>query len=240
MNATRRVFLGLYSLLLIALAGGLIALTWNQDRQADVSPGNWRGVAFVEAGDTAKTIATLVFAAAIALGLFTLLLAVAQLSRRSRGTLELKQTDGGTVHVTGSALERLLKGEIERLPEVLRADPRVRVRRGRVEPDIRATIVPATSISHATTSIASATRQTLQEQVGVTSIRRPAIRIQYDESAAGRARGLTPERIPTVAERPAGNGVPAERPVVEREERPAYPPEPAGLRERDRSPEPHD
>jgi hypothetical protein len=240
MDTTRRIILGCYSLLLIALAGGLIGLSWNQGDQLDLHASDWRGVAFVEATDTARTIATIALAAVIAVGLFTLYLAFARGRSRRGGTLELKQADGGTVRVTGDALEQLLRADLERLPEVRRADPKVFVRKGAVEADITATLIPETSIAHATTAITNATRQTLQEQVGVTNTHRPSIRIEYDDDARRErpTRGMTPE--PMAVAQPAPSSVssptPSHTSSIDRDERPVYPPEPAGLRERDRTP----
>ncbi len=185
MNATRRVILVIYSLLLIAAAGGLIALAWTQDKKLDLKIESFNLQAAITSGDTAKYIATLVFAAAALIGFLTLVLAVLKDSgRRSKGTLRLKQTDGGTVEVTAVAIENLLRDELERLPEIRRVVPRVQVNAGAVDTFLDASIEPSASIAHVTTVLAQGVGAVLRDQVGVTNVRRPNVRISYDEANA--------------------------------------------------------
>lgn len=226
MNAVRRILLIIYSLLLIAAAGGLIALTWNQDQKLDLEVSEFNFEAFVEASDGAKWAVTGILAGVALIGVITLLVAVLRPSRASsRGTLRMKQADGGTVVVTASAIETLLRDELERLPEVRRVAPTVRVSSGAVDTHLDATIEPSASIAHATRVLGDGVATVLKDQVGVTSIRRPTIRISYDELAA----------------RPAGT-VPGPRP--EPEPRPMYPATVAGPAHpelpRDEDPAAHD
>jgi hypothetical protein len=186
MNAVRRILLAFYSVLLLAATGGLIALTWNQDRKLDLEVGDFNLQAFVDASDSAKWAVTGILAGVALFGLITLLIAILRSSAAaSAGTLRMKQADGGTVVVTAAAIESLLRDELEQLPEVRRVAPTVRVSSaGVVDTVLNATIEPSASIAHATRVLGDGVATVLKEQVGVTSVRRPLIHISYDELAA--------------------------------------------------------
>jgi hypothetical protein len=192
MNAIRRILLVFYSVLLLAATGGLIALTWNQDKKLDLEVADFNLQAFVDASDGAKWAVTGILAGIALFGFLTLLAAIIRPSRASsRGTLRMKQADGGTVVVTASAIETLLRDELERLPEIRRVSPTVRVASGAVDTHLEATIEPSASIAHATRVLGDGVAAVLKDQVGVTSVRRPTIRISYDELAA-RPAGTVP------------------------------------------------
>ncbi|HMS57541.1 MAG TPA: alkaline shock response membrane anchor protein AmaP [Tepidiformaceae bacterium] len=230
MTANRRFLLALNSLLVLAASGALIALLW-AERSLDLSLESLTATADFDAGDTAKLIATAALGAVALIALYSLYLSMTPAHSRRDSALRLRQGDGGTVEVRGSALEALLTSELERIPEVTRAEPRVRVHKGAVDSDIGVAIEPGASIAHVTTNVVNVTRQALQEQVGVNNVRRPAVRVRYDENAVKRTReertvGLVPERMAPQH--------------VDRGERPVYPAEPVGLRNRDRAPDVHD
>ena len=149
MNGLRRALLVIYSLLLIAAAGGLIALAWNQDQKLDLNVGDFNLQGFVTSTNSAKWAVTVVLAAIAVVGLITLIVAVARSSSgSSKGTLRMKQADGGTVEVTTSAIENLLRDELTRLPSVRSVNPRVRLGSGgAVDTDIDASIEPSASIA---------------------------------------------------------------------------------------------
>lgn len=186
MNGLRRAFLAIYSILLIGAAGGLIALAWNQSEQLDLSLGDFNLTSAVSSSDGAKWVATAVLAGIALLGLLTLIMAVSRSGGRaaSKGTLRMRQADGGTVEVTAGAIENLLREELEQYPEVRRVDPRVRLAGGAVETSLDATIEPSASIAHATNLLSQGVASVLKDQVGVTNIRRPSIKIDYDEMGA--------------------------------------------------------
>src|SRR4029079_11864828 len=117
MNGTRRVLLACYSVLLIAAAGGLMALTWNESKQLDLNVNDFNMTAAITASDTAKWIVTAILAGVAPVRLLTLAIAIARPGRRvSKGTLRMRQADGGTVEVGASAVEAILREELERLP----------------------------------------------------------------------------------------------------------------------------
>jgi hypothetical protein len=179
----RRILLALYSLLFIAACGGLIGLVWNEDQKLDIdlADGDFNMEAFITATDTWQVIATTVLGVLIVFGLWTLLLALLPAGeRRGSGMLRLKQADGGTVEVTSQSLERLVGDELEALPEVRQAIPRVRVSGGTVDTDVLAVIEPQESIAHVTTVVSDTVRRAFKEQVGVTNVKRPNIRISYE------------------------------------------------------------
>lgn len=214
MNGTRRFVLVVYSLLLIAAAGGLIALAWTQDKKLDLTVQSFNLQAAVTSSDTAKYVVTLILGLVALIGFLTLVIAVLRdTPGRSRGTLRLKQTDGGTVEVTAVAIENLLRDELERLPEVRRVVPRVQVNAGAVDTFLDATIEPSASIAHVTTILAQGVGTVLRDQVGVTNVRRPNVRISYDEANARPVR------------QPARSGPPA-NPVPASQFEPPLPPPP--------------
>ena len=185
MNGTRRFVLVVYSLLLIAAAGGLIALAWTQDKKLDLNIQSFTLQASITSSDAMKYAATAVLAAVALIGFLTLVLAVMRDTPgrgRSKGTLRLKQTDGGTVEVTAVAIENLLRDELERLPEVRRVVPRVQVNAGAVDTFLDATIEPSASIAHVTTILGQGVGTVLRDQVGVTNVRRPSVRISYEDT----------------------------------------------------------
>ncbi len=178
----RRILLALYSLVFIAACGGLIGLIWNENEKLDLDINNdFNLQAFITATDSAQTLATAVLGVLIVFGLWTLLMALLPSgSRGSSGMLRLKQSDGGTVEMSAQALERLVREEIESLAEVRQAVPRVRVSGGAVETDALVVIDSAASVAHVTTVVNDAINRAFKEQVGVTNVKRPSIRISYD------------------------------------------------------------
>ena len=183
MNVVRRILLAIYSLVLLAALGGLAALAWNQDEQLDLTIGDLNLQGFVDASDGAKWAFTGVLAGIAVVALITLLIAIwpKRSGYSSKGTLRIRQSDGGTVEVTAAAIESLLKGELEALPEVRSASPKVRLSGGAVDTYLEANVEPSASIAQATKLIGTTVQDTLRDHVGVTSVRRPVIRVTYDE-----------------------------------------------------------
>lgn len=184
MNGLRRAFLLVYSLLLIGAAGGLIALAWNQERKLDVKIGDFNVQAFVASTNTAKYGVTAILGAIALIAFVALVLAVLPTSSRSKGTLRMRQADGGTVEVTAIAIESLLRQELEELPDVRSVAPKVALSGGAVETSLTAVIEPSASIAQVTTDLAEGVASVLRTQVGVTNVKRPHIRISYDEMNA--------------------------------------------------------
>ncbi len=194
MNAVRRLLLAIYSVLLLAACGGLFALAWNQDKKLDIQVRSFNLQAFVTSSDTARAVFAALVALVAVIAFLSLLAAVwRSRSPRSGGVLALRQEDGGIVEISAATLEAILRDALQALPEVRRAEPHVDVRSGAVESRIDATIEPSVSIAIATKVIVDTVHAVLREQVGVTSVRRPAIRMTYDELAA-RPAGMVPRQ----------------------------------------------
>ena len=203
MNAFRRILLVFYSLLVIAAAGGLIGLAWNQERKLDVSLSDLNLQAFITSTDSARIAFTALCGAVALFGLLTLIIAVLRPSREaSSGTLRMTQADGGTVEVTSGAIESLLRQELESYPEVRTVTPRVRVNGGAVDTSLDATIDRSANIANITTMLGEGVASVLRDQVGVTNVRRPSIKISYDASSDGRSSGSS------------ASGKPDSRPVM--------------------------
>ncbi len=194
MNALRRILLAVLSVALLAACGGLFALAWNQEKKLDIRIGDFNLQAFIVASDGARALFGLLLAAVALVGFLALLAAVWRTGpARSRGMLSLRQQDGGVVELPAATLEGILRDALNAMPEVRRAEPRVDLRSGSVTSHIEAVIQPSVSIAHATKAIADTIHAVLREQVGVTSVARPTIRISYDELAA-RPAGAVPPR----------------------------------------------
>ncbi len=229
MNALRRIFLILYSIVLLAAVGGITALAWNQDEQLDLKIGDLNLQAFVEASNGAKWALTGVLAGIALIATISLLLAVLPSRKGGRAgeALRITQADGGTVEVTAAAIESLLRDELEALPEVQSANPRVKLAGGAVDTYLDVQIEPSASIAHATKLLSSTVEETLREQVGVTSVRRPVIRISYDEMAArpvGGRRSRPSAPPPELRPQHDGPSEPTPEPVSEYH--PIYPDDP--------------
>jgi len=185
MNVLRRVLLATYSILLVAAAGGLIALVWNQDRKLDLNVRNFNVQAFITSSTGEKWAFSLVMGLVILFGLLSLVIAFVQGSPSAEDrSLRLHQTDGGTVEITAAALEALLNDQLEALPLISRASSRVRLRAGAVESDITVTTDPGASIAAVTAAVAETTAKTFKELVGVSHIRRPHVRIQHEPAGS--------------------------------------------------------
>jgi len=215
MNALRRVLLVIYSVLLLAAVGGLGALAWNQDEQLDLDIGDLNIQALVTSGDTAKWVFTGVLAGVGLFALVTLLIAIWPRRAGRKGALRIRQADGGVVEVTPAAVEAILKDELEALPEIQSAKPRVSLSGGAVDTYLDAQIEPSASIAATTRLIGSTVEEVLREQLGVTAVRKPTVRISYDEMAA--------RPVPVRRPRPAAAGGPDLRP---QRESPVYPGDP--------------
>ncbi|MGH2609238.1 MAG: hypothetical protein ACRDHF_09135, partial [Tepidiformaceae bacterium] len=83
----------------------------------------------------------------------------------------------------------------------------VRVSGGSVDTDVLAVIEPQATISHVTTVVGDTVRRAFKEQVGVTNVKRPNIRISY-EPVKGRplADGARPQPTRPVAPPPRDEG----------------------------------
>ena len=223
MNALRRILLIIYSLLLLAAVGALGVLAWNQDEQLDLDIGDLNLQALVTSGDTAKWIFTGVLAAIGLFALVTLLIALWPRRAGRRGAMRIRQSDGGTVEVTPSAVEAILKDELEALPEIQSAKPRVALSGGAVDTYLDAQIEPSANIANTTRLIGSTVEEVLRDQLGVSAVRKPTVRISYDEMAA--------RPVPTRRPRPAPATGPELRP---QRESPVYPNDPDPEREANR------
>ncbi len=200
MQALIRFFLVVYSLLLMAACAGLGVLAWNDNEKLDLNAGDFNLQAFVDATDSAKWAFTAILAGIGLIGLLTLLLAFSRTGMRSGGALRLRQEDGGTVEVGAQALQSLLRDELERIPDVRSADPRVRVDGNAVDSMLNLTVEPGANIAHVTNEAAHATMQTLREQIGASNVRRPSVRITYEGAGgmgAPRAPRPKPQAQPT-------------------------------------------
>ncbi len=228
MNIVSRFFLALFSLLLIGAAAGLGVLAWRDSEQLDISVGDFNLQALVTVDGWERGLFTAILAAIGLVGLFAFVIALmpARASSQaragaSRGVLRLHQADGGTVEVPAVAIESLLRDELQNEGEIRTAVPHVSVNGDAVTIVLDLVIEPSASIAHVTSLANNICSQTLKEQVGVTTVRRPHVRVSYDDIAA-RPAGMVAGPRPTFA--PA---VPAYAPA------PAQPPAPAEERKSD-------
>ncbi len=185
MNALSRAFLAIYSLIWIGACAGVGVLLWKDAEMLDLSVRGLTMRAFFEVKDASveRGLLTALLVLLAMIGLITLVLAFMR-PGPAKGTLRMRQQDGGVVEVTTTAIQSLLESELGKLPEVRQASVRVKLTGGAVDTDVTASIEPSASIANVTTAVGQMTAQVLKEQVGVTAVRRPVVRIRYDEIAA--------------------------------------------------------
>jgi hypothetical protein len=182
MNIIARLFLILYSLLLIAACAGLAALSFNDDEMLDLSIGDYNVRALVETTDGARWMVTVILVAVGLLGAVSMVMAFLPWHARHRDEqVRIQRAGGGTIEITTSALEHLLHEEIRGLHGVRQVSPLVRTRGGAIESEITLSIDPGANIAEVTSTVSEATGAVLREQVGATQVRRPTIKITYDE-----------------------------------------------------------
>src|SRR3970040_463760 len=126
MSVAARIFLAIYSLILIAAAVGFAVLAWNDEQMLDVGVGDLSLQALFETDNASaeRWALTAILALVVLIGVFTLFLSLWR--RKSRGEMQIEQDDGTVVEITPDAVESLLRDEIERLPEGRQAVPTVR------------------------------------------------------------------------------------------------------------------
>lgn len=184
MSILGRIFLALYSLAWIGACAGLIAMNWIDDQMLDIEVADWNLQAFIDAADAEQWAFTAIMAAVALLGVFTLVLAFRPYSAVRRGSLRLKQSGGGQVEVTADALESLLAEELQGLPAVHGARAKVGTRGGDIATELDLTIAPGASIAEVTNAAGDRLAEVFRDQVGVTNVRRPLVRIAYAGGAA--------------------------------------------------------
>lgn len=179
MNGLRRAMLSVYSIVLAVVAIVLAGLAWNPDQQLDISRGAFALTAHIDASDSAKWGFTAIMAAVVLCCISTLLVAMTTPAARPRtgGSVRVRTPDGGTRSIPLIDIERILKSDIERIPEVQHATPRLGVRGGAIESRVTATVTPGASTRHVTHAISNTTIVTLREEVGVPNVREPEVHL---------------------------------------------------------------
>lgn len=228
MSILSRIFLAVYSVLFIAACAVLTGLLWNDSEMIDIKLGdlNFQSYFVPGAEDAQKWAFTALMAALCLLGLATLMLAFMRSSGPSGGKLRIRQSDGGTVEVDARAIEAIITQEVERLPDIRQADAKVRVNGNAVDSLLTLVVQPSTSIAHITSEAAQATARALREQVGVANVRRPTVKISYDEIAARPVPGGRPVRPQQAAGAPPPPGATLEdapAPTLQQRREPLFP-----------------
>jgi len=195
MYAFNRIALALYSLAWMAACAGLGALLWNQDQKLDLTMGSINLQAFVLSDDTDRWILTAILVLLGLLGVLTLLTAFRRVSQVSEGYVRLNAADGGAVEVSASAIEALLRTELESLPAVRKVNTVARVEGGLVRPDVTASVEPGASLVDLTSAISERIGIVLREQVGASRARRPLIHLTYDDINGRTAGRLRPQAV---------------------------------------------
>ena len=181
MNVLARFLLALFGAVWVAACAGLAVMAWNDDEKLDVSVEDFNLQAFIDADDAERWIFTVALALVALFGALALFLAFRP-SRPdvARGAVRLRQADGGTVEVTADALERLLSEELVQLNDVRAADAAVRLRGNTVTTDLTLTVSPEARIADVTTLVGQRVTEVFRDQVGVTDVRRPLVRLAYE------------------------------------------------------------
>jgi hypothetical protein len=201
MNGLRRAWLAFYSLLLAAAAGGLIAMAWTGDKKLHIEFGDFDLEAFIISDGLHRWLFTALMGLIAVLGLLTLVLACLPSRSARKGMVILRQSDGGSVEVATATLESLVTDALESLPEISRASATIRLAGGAIDSELDLALEPSASIAGVTSLAGATTAQALRDQVGVTNVRRPRIRVSYDEITA-RPAGTVPPAAPAPAPPP--------------------------------------
>jgi hypothetical protein len=197
MNFFNRFFLVIYSLLFIAACAGLIVMAWNQDQKLDIVLGSFNLQAFILSDDRDRWLFSAMMGLLAMIGVISLIMAFSRGGKSaSSGTVRLRATDGGVVEIDASAVEALLRSNLESLPQVRQASPHVKAAKGSVETDITVSVYPGASISDITHTVNETTANVLRQQVGATQVRRPVLHITYDELAAVPSGRMRPQSQP--------------------------------------------
>ncbi|MCC7364333.1 MAG: hypothetical protein IT303_08155 [Dehalococcoidia bacterium] len=183
MNGLRRGLLAGYSVVFIALCLGLIALAWNQDQQLDINPDGFRFVSYISSGDTEKLAFSALMACLALFGVLTLVVAIAVGDTRG-GAIRARRANGTSVELDTDAVEAMLRAELQGIPEIRHVEPRVRTAGAGVDVDVAASIEPSASIAHVTDLVLRTTTAVLRDELGIGNLRRPHVRLRYDEMAA--------------------------------------------------------
>lgn len=211
MNFFNRFFLVIYSLLFIAACAGLIVMAWNQDQKLDIVAGSFNLQAFILSGDRDRWLFSGMLGLLGMIGVISLITAFSRGgSAASSGTVRLRATDGGVVEIDSSAVEALLRSNLEALPQVRQASPKVKAAKGSVETDITVSVFPGASITDITHTVNETTANVLRQQVGATQVRRPVLHITYDELAAVPSGRMRPQSQAAAVPPPPGAAPPQE------------------------------
>ena len=184
MTPLDRTLLAAYSLLIIALAVGLTALAWDQGRQLDLDLGGFRLTSAITSSAGAKWAFSLVTALVGLFGALTLAVALRPVPGPGKGVLRLRQEDGAVVEVSAAALERRLREELERLPDVAAASTRIRLWKTTIDPNVAITPAPGGHPSYISGAVVHTTLAVLEAAAPGATVRRPTLRVDYDESIA--------------------------------------------------------
>jgi hypothetical protein len=183
MTRVGRVFLGVYSVLLVGAAGGLVAMAWRQDEKLDVVIGGFNLQAFIAAGETPQMVATVVLGLVGLLGVGTLALAFLAGPDEQRGLIRLPQAGGGFMEVPGATVTEMLQDELEQMPDVREARVGIHTDGKAVDVDIELLVISSASVGGVTADAGRAVLVTMRETFGVTAVRRPRVRLVYEEIA---------------------------------------------------------
>jgi hypothetical protein len=182
MTILGRIFLALFSLAWIAAAGALTALAWNEGQMLDLEIESFTVQAWIDGNTFSKVLFSTVMALVMLIGLVGFVLAFVRTNTTRKGSLRLRQAEGGVVEVPATALEALVVHALGEMEVIESATAHVALRGGTVESELDLTIGPGASISEVTAGANECLTEVLQEMVGVKNVRRPLVRITIDDT----------------------------------------------------------
>ena len=213
MNALRRTLLAASGALLAVAAFGLAVLAARQDRKLDINIGSFTLEAFIDSGDAAQVVFTLLMALVIVLAFLVIIVAFWPDEPREVSVIRVRQRDGTVIEVDGMAIESAITEEVSHLPDVGAVATRATLYRQSVETALDVTVYPGTSVFLVSTAIGDSVERVLGEQFNVSGPR-PRIRVSYEagpeelftsDAAAGeRPRFRWPEPLPGLPAQPQG------------------------------------
>lgn len=125
---------------------------------------------------------------ALVVNLVGVLLIVLEVRRPAPGAIKVEQASGGEVTLSVASIADQLKAELNQLPEIVQAKPKVSAKRKGVFVEVDARISAQAGVPNKAERIVETIRQVVETEMGLKLARPPKVNIEAVRSAAG-ARG---------------------------------------------------
>jgi len=125
---------------------------------------------------------------ALIVNLIGILLIVLEVRRPAPGGIKVEQASGGEVTLSVASIAEQLKAELNQLPEIVQAKPKVSAKRKGVFVEVDARIAAESGVPNKAERIVEAIRRVVETQMGLKLARPPKVNIEAVRSSAGTRR----------------------------------------------------